>query len=223
MRAPPSTGSERGTSHAIRRTGFLASQERTADSSSARSRGQGSGMGSTSVSPARASAPPHEGQSTLAFRHDLEVAGSDEPGVLARPVQRRGEGTEPVTDGGGLFESFGVRQPPHPCFERSEEPVRGLEGGEEIPDELSVALGVDPPSHGEGHRPIPARAQGANRVRAPIERVQRRSGTISSSASFASRAAPDPENGPRYAQPSPGRARWTTLSRGNASVGSSFR
>ena len=72
------------------------------------------------------------------------MTGSDEPCVLARPVQRRGEGTEPIADGGGFFESFGVRQPTHPCFERSEEPVRGLEGGEEIPDELSVALGVDP-------------------------------------------------------------------------------
>jgi hypothetical protein len=70
---------------------------------------------------------------------------------------------------------------------------------------------------------MPARAQGLNRVRAPIERVQRRSGTISSSASFANRAAPDPEKGPRYAHPSSAPARWTTLSRGNASVGSSFR
>ena len=48
-----------------------------------------------------------------------------------------------------------------------------------------------------------ARAHAAKRVRALMALVQRRSGTISSSASLASRAAPDPENGPRYAHASP--------------------
>ena len=59
-------------------------------------------------------------------------------------MQGAGERLEPVSNRGGLLEALGVRESPHPRPERFEEPVRGLEGGEEVPDELSVALGVDP-------------------------------------------------------------------------------
>ena len=41
---------------------------------------------------------------------------------------------------------------------------------------LRSARGRSRPSHGAGHRPMSARAHGAKRVRAPIDRVQRRSG-----------------------------------------------
>ena len=53
--------------------------------------------------------------------------------------------------------------------------------------------------------------------------VHRRIGMTSSSASFASRAAEEEPNGPRYAHPSPGAAARTIFSRGNASAGSTLR
>ena len=102
----------------------------------------------------------HEGEPPLADGVDLEPPRSQQPRVLTRTVQGRGERAETIADRGGLLVSLGVRQPTHPRLERSEEPVRGLEGGEEIPDELSVALGVDravarggtPADVGEGAR-----------------------------------------------------------------------
>ena len=63
-----------------------------------------------------------------------------------------------------------------------------------------------------------ASAQGAKRVARPIDRVQRRTGTTSSRASFASRAPAELANGPRYMAPS-ARAPCTSFSRGNASRG----
>jgi hypothetical protein len=53
-------------------------------------------------------------------------------------LEGAGERPEPVAHGGGLLVALGRGEAAHPRLERSEEPVRGLEGGEEIPDELSA-------------------------------------------------------------------------------------
>ena len=87
---------------------------------------------------------------------------------------------------------------------------------------LRSARGRSRPSQGAGQRPMSARAHGAKRVRALMALVQRRSGTISSSASLASRAAPSPRTA-RGTRTRPRPRPLTTFSRGNASAGSSFR
>ena len=151
--------------------------------------GRGSGIGSTSASPARASAPP-----TKTSRRSTPASTSSRPApsnqascrerCKATARTRRRSRTE-----GGLFVPLGAGEPTHPRLERSEEPVRGLEGGEEIPDELSVALGVDRAVARCGATAdVREDTRGEARPVRPSIGVQRRRGTISSNASFARRA-----------------------------------
>ncbi len=113
------------------------------------------------------------------------------------PDAGRGQRPEAVPDRGGLFEPLGVREPPHlaPRALRGARPgTRGRRGGP------GRALRSARGRSGRRKGPDSGRCRRGRTARTgsvpPIARVQLRSGTTSSNASFARRAAPPPENGP---------------------------
>jgi hypothetical protein len=72
------------------------------------------------------------------------LPGRDQPRLLPAALQDLGERAQPVAHEAGLLEPLALGERGHAGLERSEEPVRPLQGGEEVPDELCVALGVHP-------------------------------------------------------------------------------
>ena len=174
MAAPPSTGSASGRSQDSRRGRFARNQARTAESSSARSLAHGTASGSAS-SP-RTSAPSVETDRRSRAVEDRERAGAHEPRVGPAAGQRIGQCAQPVPHEPRLLVAFLLGEVGHASFERSEEPARGGQGGDEPPDELSVALGIDAavargdaPAHvGQGAR-RESRPR-AHRRRAPADR-----------------------------------------------------
>ena len=126
-----------------------------------------------------------------------EGAGAHEPCVSPRIGQRSRETLEPVASVGSLFEPFLLREMRHPDLERPEELAGGGEGGDQPPDELSVALAVVRPSHGARHRPMSASAHG--REPRPPSPSSGSSGGREDllQRCFASRARARPGNGPR--------------------------
>src|SRR5919106_2634816 len=118
---------------------------------------------------------PDEREPALALGLHLEPPRTQEPRVVPGSLQGRGQCSEAVADRGGVLVPLGVREAAHPYLERCEEPVRGLEGGEEVPDELSVALGADLAVAGcgapadAGERAGSEAGPRAHRSRAPAE------------------------------------------------------
>ena len=90
-----------------------------------------------------------------------KVARAEQPFVGSGPGQPLCERSQPVAGQSCLFEPLSFGEAVHAALERSEEPARRRKGGEEAPDELSVAL--------EGHAPVAGReapahlGQGARR------------------------------------------------------------
>ena len=189
--APPSTGSR-----AARRTRPGAPGCGRARSARPRAhRRARAGRGSGSAPPPRrrhARARPPRRRAGAPRRHRPRAAPRPaEPGVLSRAMQSHGESSQTIADRGGLFVPLSVGEPTHPRLERSKEPVRGLEGGEEIPDELSVALGVDRAVAGCGQRPMSARAHGAKRSVRPSIACSAGAARSPPDASFARRPCPN--------------------------------
>jgi hypothetical protein len=77
-----------------------------------------------------------------------ELTGPEQPAVDPGSSQRLGERSETVARQHGLLEPFLSREVAHPRLERSEEPARCGERGDQGADELLVALGADAPVAG---------------------------------------------------------------------------
>ena len=76
---------------------------------------------------------------------DDEVVAGEEPAVDPPPGQRLGERAQAVARERRLLEPFLLGEVAHARLERSEEPARCGEGGDQGADELLVALGADAP------------------------------------------------------------------------------
>src|SRR5919202_1065946 len=129
-------------------------------------------------------APPAAGRERAADETDLgaaavaesQLSGADQPSLRSVATHRLGERTEAVARERRLLEPLALGERLHARLERSEETGRGGKGGEEAPDELSVALGVGsavagrraPADVGERARREPSRR--AHRPRAPTDR-----------------------------------------------------
>ncbi len=140
--APPSTGSESGRPHASTRGWFARIQPRTAASSSARSREHGTASGSAAVASTMRAADEPDRRRPGAVPHG-ERSCVHEPCIAATASQCVRQRPESVSYQPGLLVAFLRGEGGHASLERSEEPARGGQGGDEPPDELSVALGID--------------------------------------------------------------------------------
>ncbi len=135
---PPTTASAGGRSVSSTWTGLRASQDRTAASSSARSRGHGKRDRILVVGSKQRAASEPDAIPPGVAQHD--GARAHEPAVGSRTSQALREGAQPVSRERGLLVALLRRQEPHSTLERFEEPVRVRKGGDQLPDELSVAL-----------------------------------------------------------------------------------